>query len=130
MPAARAAAFIAPALVALMPSIPRRSSSSRRSSTPQVKAPCAPPPCRARLIDLTSTFLVDVLRGLVDSPVTTLPSILSAPCRAVSARKATSVVHAEMYGAELTGGNARRVLFRCVPGIALAAAPNTASWRR
>src|SRR5215204_1525096 len=43
-------AFMAPALVALMPSNCRLSSSSRRSSTPQVKAPCAPPPWRARLM--------------------------------------------------------------------------------
>jgi hypothetical protein len=33
---------------------PMRSSSSRRSRTPQVKAPCAPPLCRARLISLVS----------------------------------------------------------------------------
>src|SRR5579885_2497462 len=45
---------MAPALVALMPSRARRSSSSRRSSTPQVKAPCAPPPCSARLMDLVA----------------------------------------------------------------------------
>ena len=31
-----------------MPSIPSHGSSSRRSSTPQVKAPCEPPPCSAR----------------------------------------------------------------------------------
>src|SRR5829696_5076601 len=42
-------AFMAPALVALMPSN-AIVSSSRRSSTPQVKAPCAPPPWRARLM--------------------------------------------------------------------------------
>src|SRR5262245_37206612 len=49
-PWATTAAFIAPALVAEMPSIAKRPSSSSRSSTPQVKAPCAPPPCRARLM--------------------------------------------------------------------------------
>src|SRR3954454_8867762 len=43
-------AFMAPALVALMPSNSIVSSSRRRSSTPQVKAPCAPPPWRARLM--------------------------------------------------------------------------------
>src|SRR5690606_1691075 len=47
-PAAMTTALIAPALAPLMPAISRRSSSSSRSSTPQVKAPCAPPPCRAR----------------------------------------------------------------------------------
>ena len=41
--------------------------------------------------------------GLVSGPMTTLPSI-------VSARKAAPVVHAEMYGAGLTGGNADKVL--------------------
>src|SRR5262249_38036221 len=48
MPDARATAFIAPALVALIASIPSRPSSSIRSTTPQTKAPCAPPPWRAR----------------------------------------------------------------------------------
>jgi hypothetical protein len=38
---------MAPALVALMALVDRRPSSSMASSTPQVKAPCAPPPCRA-----------------------------------------------------------------------------------
>jgi hypothetical protein len=37
-------AFIAPALVPLISAISRRSSSSRRSRTPQVSAPCDPPP--------------------------------------------------------------------------------------
>src|SRR3984957_12720878 len=48
---------MAPALVALMPSNRRSFSSSRRSSTPQVKAPCAPPPWSARLM----VFLVAAL---------------------------------------------------------------------
>src|SRR5271166_4340351 len=42
------AAFIAPADVPEMPSISSQGSSSRRSSTPQVNAPCDPPPCKAR----------------------------------------------------------------------------------
>lgn len=41
--------------------------------------------------------------GLVSGPMTTLPSI-------VSARKAAPVVHAEMYGAGLIGGNANQAL--------------------
>ena len=48
-PLARATALTAPALVPLRPSKPRRPSSRRASSTPQVKAPWEPPPCRARL---------------------------------------------------------------------------------
>ncbi len=40
---------MAPALVALMASMESRPSSSSLSSTPQAKAPCAPPPCSARL---------------------------------------------------------------------------------
>src|SRR5262249_54016914 len=48
-PAASATALMAPALVALMVPSSIASSSSRRSSTPQVKAPCAPPPSSARL---------------------------------------------------------------------------------
>ena len=39
---------MAPAEVPEMPSIRSQGSSSSRSSTPQVNAPCAPPPCRAR----------------------------------------------------------------------------------
>ena len=38
-PSASKTALTPPALVAVMPSKPMRSSSSRRSSTPQVKAP-------------------------------------------------------------------------------------------
>src|SRR5690349_1371469 len=40
---------MAPALVPLMPSMTSRPSSRRRSSTPQVKAPCVPPPWSAKL---------------------------------------------------------------------------------
>jgi hypothetical protein len=47
-PAASTTAFMAPALVPLIVAISIRSSASSRSSTPQVNAPCAPPPCRAR----------------------------------------------------------------------------------
>src|SRR5262249_23606955 len=50
-------AFTAPAEVPEMPSISRRPSSSSWSSTPQVKAPCAPPPCRARLIGFAGCLL-------------------------------------------------------------------------
>ena len=49
---AATAALIAPALVPLSPSSDTRPSSSSLSSTPQVKAPWAPPPCRARLMTL------------------------------------------------------------------------------
>ena len=49
-PCARATAFMAPALVPLIPSIITLPSSSSVSSTPQVKAPCDPPPCKARLM--------------------------------------------------------------------------------
>src|SRR5262245_47552631 len=49
-PSASITALSAPAEVPEMPSISSRSSSSRWSSTPHVKAPCAPPPCSARLI--------------------------------------------------------------------------------
>src|SRR6516225_4302371 len=48
-PAASATALTAPALVPLSQPGSIVSSSSSRSSTPQVKAPCAPPPSRARL---------------------------------------------------------------------------------
>ncbi len=47
-PSAITTAFIAPALVALIASSDSRPSSSNASSTPQVNAPCAPPPCNAR----------------------------------------------------------------------------------
>src|SRR5271156_1401970 len=80
-PQANTAALTAPALAALMPSNAMRSSSSKRSRTPHVKAPCAPPPCRARLIDLISTLGGLIRERLVCSPLTTLPSILTAPLR-------------------------------------------------
>ena len=48
-PSAMTAAFIAPADVPEIPSILIQGSSRSRSRTPQVKAPCEPPPCKARL---------------------------------------------------------------------------------
>src|SRR5271165_5475960 len=45
---------MAPALVALTPSISKPGSCSRRSRTPQVKAPWLPPPCSARLATFVS----------------------------------------------------------------------------
>ena len=47
----------AAALAALIASISRRPSSRIWSSTPQVKAPCEPPPCSARSIAAVSGFL-------------------------------------------------------------------------
>jgi hypothetical protein len=52
MPETRATAFIAPAEAAVIDWISRPPYSSSRSSTPHWKAPCAPPPCRARLTGL------------------------------------------------------------------------------
>src|SRR5262245_16071135 len=49
-PSASTTALMLPAPVAVIPSKVSRSSSSKRSSTPQVKAPWLPPPCSARLI--------------------------------------------------------------------------------
>jgi hypothetical protein len=46
--AASTTAFMAPALVPEIASKDSLPSSIRASSTPQVKAPCAPPPCSAR----------------------------------------------------------------------------------
>ena len=51
-PSASITALMAPADAPEMPSISSRPSSSRWSSTPQVKAPWAPPPCSARLMRL------------------------------------------------------------------------------
>ena len=47
-PSASTAAFMAPAEVPEIASIRSHDSSSRRSRTPQVKAPCEPPPCSAK----------------------------------------------------------------------------------
>src|SRR4029453_13403804 len=52
------AAFMAPALVPLTASNSSRPSSISASSTPQVKAPCEPPPCRARLTRLVGFMLL------------------------------------------------------------------------
>src|SRR2546423_1131622 len=60
-------AFIAPADAPEMPSISNRPSSSNWSSTPQVKAPCAPPPCSARLMRLRPRLIAGLAapgRGL------------------------------------------------------------------
>src|SRR5580704_6327519 len=51
-PSASITAFTAPADVPEMPSMASRSSLKSCSSTPQVKAPWAPPPCSARLMRL------------------------------------------------------------------------------
>src|SRR6476660_9022628 len=51
-PSASMIALTAPADAPEMPSIVSRPSSSRWSSTPQVNAPSAPPPCKARLMRL------------------------------------------------------------------------------
>ena len=45
--------------------------------------------------------------------------MLSAPCRRSGNSKAAPVVHGEMYGAVLVGGNAERVLCGCAPVITL-----------
>jgi hypothetical protein len=50
-PAASATALMAPALAPLAPSKARPSRSSSASSTPQVKAPCAPPPWSPKFRD-------------------------------------------------------------------------------
>src|SRR5262245_35671578 len=66
-PATRTAAFIAPAEVPEIPSMRSHGSSSRRSSTPHVKAPCAPPPCSAKSTRsgawLDSTMFVILAHG-------------------------------------------------------------------
>src|SRR6516225_7471576 len=68
-PWAITAAFIAPALVALTPSTSMHGSSRSQSRTPQVNAPWAPPPWRARLTHFTSGIAgpnfreIDIGRG-------------------------------------------------------------------
>src|SRR5271169_2192 len=121
-PQASTAALIALALAALMPSNVMCSSSSRRSMTPQVKAPCAPPPCRARLISLGSPREVVASSGLAAGSLATLASIVSAPCRGTGGFKSRACRPSRMYAAVLAAGNAERVLCGCAPVIALAAA--------
>src|SRR5476649_1417104 len=62
-PCMKMTAFMAPALVPLSASISRRPSSTRASRTPQVKAPCDPPPCKARLILLRSLMSLSSAAG-------------------------------------------------------------------
>src|ERR1700730_4653647 len=59
-PSTSTAAFIAPADVPEMPSIPSHGSSSRRSNTPHVNAPCEPPPCNARSTRIGSRVMADL----------------------------------------------------------------------
>ena len=61
----KAQAALAPALVPLMPSIASRPSSSSRSRTPQVKAPCEPPPCRATPIFFVTSSVARRVFGFV-----------------------------------------------------------------
>ena len=56
-------AFMAPALVALIASMSSRPSSSSLSSTPQAKAPWAPPPCRASVTGLVMIFVAAAAFG-------------------------------------------------------------------
>src|SRR4029077_12619109 len=63
-PCSRMASFMAPALVPLTASNASLPSSIRASSTPQVKAPCEPPPCRARLTRLVELIWLFSLAGL------------------------------------------------------------------
>ena len=51
-----------PAEVAVMPSMSIVFSSRSRSSAPQVKAPCAPPPCRARLTTFRAALTTRSIR--------------------------------------------------------------------
>ena len=67
------------ALAALRLSKAIRSSFSKRSTTTQVSAPCAPPPCSVRLMNLISTLGGRIRERLVCRPITTLPSIMPAP---------------------------------------------------
>ena len=76
-PCASTAAFIAPAEVPEMPSKASRPSSRIASSTPQVKAPCAPPPCSARLTVLVFRAAVPPSPIAVHSAVQP-PSIVTA----------------------------------------------------
>src|SRR6478752_4930722 len=59
-PSASMTALTAPADAPDMPSIVSRPSSSRWSSTPQVNAPSAPPPCSARLMRLPAFGFSDL----------------------------------------------------------------------
>src|SRR6185312_14481509 len=70
-PSVKTTPFMAPALVPLMPSMKMRPSRISRSSTPQVKAPCAPPPCSARLTRLRAVRrrkLIDIAARLLAGP--------------------------------------------------------------
>lgn len=68
-PSASSTPFTAPALAPLMAAIGKVGSASRRSSTPQVKAPKDPPPCRARAsgsarrVDLCCIAAIYMVRG-------------------------------------------------------------------
>src|SRR5262245_43590646 len=84
-PWASTTAFMAPALVALMPSISNRGSFRRRSRTPQVKAPWAPPPCSARLATLVSAIAVAAYRRRAGPPVGAKPCGVEERCAASAA---------------------------------------------
>ena len=67
-----------------MASIWSQGSSSSRSSTPQVKAPCDPPPCRARSISCSGRPL-PVGEGAADIGSST--PLVNAPTHTISLMK-------------------------------------------
>src|SRR5262249_30439944 len=81
-PATSTAPFMAPADVPDMPSMRSQGSSRRRSITPHVKAPCEPPPCRARS---TSTGSLD-FGCFAMRTHTTMPTFASCRRREFSVR--------------------------------------------
>ena len=114
MPWAKTAAFIAPAEVPEIASTSSQGSSSSRSSTPQVKAPCDPPPCSAR-----STSTVGRVRGAVPS----CGRALTGPLRTAAALQAIQADGDALHDRpEADLGDAR--------GIELSHDPVPREWRR
>src|SRR6185437_6021535 len=120
-PCASTAALIAPALVPLMPSMRSWPSSSRRSSTPQVKAPCAPPPCSARLTVRRSVDLLLAIASLRHGGQrrVALVLLLARPHRGVDAalrqqRRMVAALHdaALVEHQDLVGADHRRQAVR------------------
>ena len=74
-----------------------------------MKAPCAPPPCRARVINLAGPFQVGVSSELAVGLLTTLACIVSLLTEAPTGSTGAPVVRRDMYGAVSMGENAESV---------------------
>src|SRR5579859_5905929 len=99
-PQARSVALIAPTLAPLMLSNAQVGSSRSRSSTPQVKAPKAPPPCSA-----SDNFCGGQVGGGGRGALTLAFASTAAACFSSARAVSTSIDASEVSGGEFSAGS-------------------------